>query len=90
MAQLVEHLTCTQGVGDSNSPGSIKYFIKIFKIKMYQNFLIISESFSINMFFPLKISDWDMDQYKLILQLFSIVLIVVLLVYIALSSRDNE
>ncbi len=57
---------------------------------MYQNFLIISESLRINMFFPLKISDWDMEQYKLILQLFSIVLIVVMLVYIALSSRDNE
>lgn len=57
---------------------------------MYQNFLIISESLRINMFFPFKISDWNMDQYKLILQLFSIVLIVVLLVYIALSSRDNE
>ena len=50
---------------------------------MYQNFLIISESFKINMFFPLKISDWDMSQYKLILELSSIVLIVVLLVYIA-------
>ncbi len=42
------------------------------------------------MFFPLKISDWDMDQYKLILQLFSIGLIAILLIYIALSSRDNE
>ncbi|MHA1767469.1 MAG: hypothetical protein ACTSWX_06295 [Promethearchaeota archaeon] len=57
---------------------------------MYQNFLIIWECLIIRMFFPLKLSDWDMDQYKLILQLLSIVLIVVLLVYIALSSRDNE
>lgn len=57
---------------------------------MYQNFLMISGCLRSNMFFPMKISDWDMPQYKLILQLLSVVLIVVLLVYIALSSRDNE
>jgi hypothetical protein len=38
----------------------------------------------------LKISDWTMDDYKLILQVLGFFLILIMLVYIALSSRDSE
>lgn len=33
---------------------------------------------------------WDMDDYQLILQISGIVLIIFMLVYIAISSRDQD
>ncbi|MHA1585048.1 MAG: hypothetical protein ACTSVU_05725 [Promethearchaeota archaeon] len=40
-------------------------------------------------FLQLSLADWGMDKYKLVLQLVSVVVIVAMLVYIALSSRES-
>jgi len=43
------------------------------------------------MFFPfLKLSDWGMEKFKLVVILFGVVLIIIILAYIALSSKENE
>jgi hypothetical protein len=42
------------------------------------------------MIFPLKLTDLTADQYVLTLQLLSVFLIIIMLIYIGLSSRDNE
>lgn len=43
------------------------------------------------MFFnPLKLADWNIDQFRLRLQLLSVLVIIVLLVYIVFSSKDKE
>lgn len=42
------------------------------------------------MIFPLKLSDLSVDDYTLTLQLLSVFLIIIMLVYIGLSSRDSE
>ena len=41
------------------------------------------------MFFPLKLS-WTIDQYQLIMQLLGVVIIVIMLVYVGLSSKNAE
>ncbi|UYP46415.1 hypothetical protein NEF87_002700 [Candidatus Lokiarchaeum ossiferum] len=41
-------------------------------------------------FLPMQLSNWSMDNYKLILQLFSAGLIILLLVYVGLSSKENN
>jgi len=41
-------------------------------------------------FLPMKLADWGMDNFKLFMQIFSVVLILIILVYVALSSKDNE
>ena len=41
-------------------------------------------------FFPMQLSNWDMDKYKLILQLLSAGLIILMLVYVGLSSKENN
>ncbi|WP_371801958.1 hypothetical protein [Candidatus Lokiarchaeum ossiferum] len=41
-------------------------------------------------FLPMQLSNWSMDDYKLILQLFSAGLIILLLVYVGLSSKENN
>jgi hypothetical protein len=42
------------------------------------------------MILPLKITDWSMDQYELTLQVLSVILILIMLVYIGMSSKDTE
>jgi hypothetical protein len=43
------------------------------------------------MFFPfLKLSDWGMENFKLVIILSGVVLIIIILAYIALSSKENE
>ena len=42
------------------------------------------------MILPLKITDWSMDQYELTLQILSVILILIMLVYIGMSSKDSE
>ncbi len=38
----------------------------------------------------LKLADWDMDKYQLVLQISSIVAIIIILVYVVLSSKNSE
>lgn len=40
--------------------------------------------------FLLKLSDWGLAKYKLVLQITSVVLIIILLVYVGLSNRTKE
>jgi hypothetical protein len=42
------------------------------------------------MIFPIKITDWTVNQYELILQVLGVFIIVVLLVYVGLSSKETE
>ncbi len=38
----------------------------------------------------MKLSDWSMDQYKLTITIFSILFIIIMLVYTAISSKNNN
>ena len=40
--------------------------------------------------FFLKLSDWTLDQYKIILQILSGILIIIMLVYVGLSNKKKE
>jgi len=42
------------------------------------------------MIFPLKVTDWTLDEYELYMQLLGVFIIVIMLIYIGLSSRETE
>jgi hypothetical protein len=42
------------------------------------------------MYLPIKITDWSTNDYELYLQLLGVLVIIIMLIYIGLSSKESE